>query len=120
MKKLICLSVLITLARAGQAAPDEPSAAPTHVRTLGLQGAPNFRDVGGYATASGQHVRWGEVYRSNDLSNLTPADADRVAALDLISVVDLRTEEERQHAPDIWLHAPMEVYSSPKTSLLFY
>jgi protein-tyrosine phosphatase len=117
MKKLVCLGILIALARAGHAAPDESSAAPPHIRALGLQGAPNFRDVGGYATASGQHVRWGEVYRSNDLSNLTPADADRVAALDVISVVDLRTEEERQRAPDIWLHSPAELYSSPKTSL---
>jgi protein-tyrosine phosphatase len=107
---------LVAAVSAGHAAPDGSDATP-HVRALGLEGAPNFRDIGGYATANGSHVRWGEVYRSNDLSKLTTADADRVAALDLASVIDLRTEDERRHAPSIWLHAPTDIYSSPKTTL---
>ncbi len=86
-------------------------------RVFALQGAPNFRDIGGYATVTGQHVRWGEVYRSNELSKLTPADADKVASLDLVSVIDLRTEDERQRAPSIWLHAPADMYQSPKPTL---
>jgi protein-tyrosine phosphatase len=116
MKTLVWLCFLVAVASAGYAAPDGSVATP-HDRALGLEGAPNFRDIGGYATAKGQHVRWGKVYRSNDLSKLTTADVDRVAALDLVSVIDLRTEEERQHAPSIWLHAPADIYPSAKTTL---
>jgi protein-tyrosine phosphatase len=107
MKRLLLSWFLITTSSTGDAAD----------RTLGLEGAPNFRDIGGYATTNGRHVRWGTLYRSNQLSKLTEADADKVAALDLVSVVDLRTEEERQHAPSVWLHAPGDTYSSPKTTL---
>jgi protein-tyrosine phosphatase len=82
-----------------------------------LEGAPNFRDIGGYVTVNGKHVRWGEVYRSNELSKLTGADAHRIATLHLMSVVDLRTEDERRSAPSVWLQAPINTYLSPKTTL---
>jgi len=118
MKQLAWLCFLVAVWSGGYAAPDGSDAsASAHVRALGLEGAPNFRDIGGYATANGQKVRWGMVYRSNDLSKLTPADADKVAALDLVSVIDLRTEEERQRAPSIWVQAPTDIYPSPKTTL---
>jgi protein-tyrosine phosphatase len=84
---------------------------------LGLAGAANFRDVGGYQTADGRHVRRGEVYRSNELSKLTPADALKVDSLHLAAVIDLRTEEERKRAPSAWLNVPGDVYDSPKVSL---
>jgi hypothetical protein len=68
--------------------------------------------------ANGQHVRWGEVYCSSELSKLTAADADKVASLNLVSVIDLRTESERQQAPSIWLHStPADLYKSPKPTL---
>ena len=31
-------------------------------RHVVLQGASNFRDLGGYTTADGHHVKWGEIY----------------------------------------------------------
>jgi protein-tyrosine phosphatase len=88
-----------------------------HARALGLEGAPNFRDIGGYATADGHHVKWDEVFRSNELSKLTPADTAKVASLKVAAVVDLRTEEERQHAPSVWSPLPTDVYVSPKPTL---
>jgi protein-tyrosine phosphatase len=117
MGKLVWLCFLAAVVSTGYAAPPDGSDATRHIRALGLEGAPNFRDIGGYATAKGQHVGWGVVYRSNDLSKLTSADADKVASLDLVSVIDLRTEDERQQAPSIWLHAPTDIYASPKTTL---
>jgi len=116
MKRLLLSWFLIAVSSPGHAAPDGP-VAPQNDRTLGLEGAPNFRDIGGYATANGRRVRWRTVYRSNQLSQLTETDAGKVAALNLVSVVDLRTEEERQHAPSIWLRAPGDTYSSPKSTL---
>lgn len=88
-----------------------------HSRALGLEGAPNFRDIGGYTTVDGRHVRWGEVYRSSELAKLTPADAARVDSLHVDTVVDLRTEEERSRAASVWTHEPPNVYASPKPSL---
>jgi protein-tyrosine phosphatase len=115
MNKLLGLLLVITLSAAH--ADTQPETDSNSHRALGLEGAPNFRDIGGYVTSDGRHVRWHEVYRSNELSKLTPADADKVAALDVVSVIDLRTEDERQHAPSIWVHAPDDIYDSPKTTL---
>lgn len=92
-----------------------PAAAPG--RSLELRGAPNFRDIGGYATSDGNHVRWGRVFRSSELSKLTPADAEKVDKLDITAVIDLRTEGERRQFPSIWLRHPQDVYESPKPSL---
>lgn len=52
---------------------------PIAARSLGLVGAPNFRDIGGYASSGGRHVRWGKVFRSSELSKLTPEDESKVA-----------------------------------------
>ncbi len=67
----------MVVSSAGYATPDGSNTSPND-RTLGLAGAPNFRDIGGYPGANGKHVRWGIVYRSNQLSELTAADADKV------------------------------------------
>ena len=37
-----------------------------------IEGTHNFRDIGGYATANGRHVRWGMIYRSGASALLTP------------------------------------------------
>jgi len=86
-------------------------------RVLGLRGAPNFRDLGGYETTDGRHLRWGIVYRSNKLSALTRDDEAKVERLHIAAEIDLRTQEEREHEPSLWLHPPADVYQSPKESL---
>jgi len=59
-----------------------------------LDGAVNFRDVGGYGTADGRHVRWRTVYRADGLSRLTEDDCAVVAGLGISTVIDLRTGAE--------------------------
>jgi len=59
-----------------------------------LEGAFNFRDVGGYPAAGGRRTRAGRVYRSDTLAELTDADVDRLHDLGVATVVDLRTGEE--------------------------
>ena len=44
-------------------------------RTVTLEGAANFRDVGGYRNDQWKRVRWGRLFRSGSLANLTNADA---------------------------------------------
>jgi len=50
-------------------------------RKLSLQGAPNFRDLGGYETQEGRRLKWGKLYRSSKLSNLTEQDIGYVNRL---------------------------------------
>jgi hypothetical protein len=64
----------------------------------------NFRDLGGYRGADGATVRWGRVYRADDLARLTPAEYERFTALGIRTVVDLRRPneiEEFGRAPDL-------------------
>ncbi len=69
-------------------------------RVLPLEGAHNFRDLGGYATADGRHVRWGRVFRSDDISKLTDTDLDYLGRLKLRLVCDFRSDAERADSPD--------------------
>lgn len=69
-------------------------------RRLPLRGADNFRDLGGYATADGRHVRWGRVYRSNALADLTGSDLAYLARQRIRLVCDFRTAAERGKNPD--------------------
>jgi protein-tyrosine phosphatase len=66
------------------------------VRHFDLQGASNFRDLGGYATRDGRALRWRRVFRSNHLGNLTPSDVDIVRGLGVKSAFDFRGVEERK------------------------
>ncbi|CAO0831746.1 Protein-tyrosine-phosphatase OS=Streptomyces microflavus OX=1919 GN=Smic_00270 PE=4 SV=1 [Streptomyces microflavus] len=69
-------------------------------RTVPAATVVDLRDLGGIALGRGHRVRQGVLFRSGQLSELDP-DRDRaVAALDIRTVVDLRTADERQWAPD--------------------
>jgi protein-tyrosine phosphatase len=47
-------------------------------------------------------VKWGLIFRSAELSHLTPDDLIKVAGLNIESVHDLRSVEERQAEPTAW------------------
>ena len=70
----------------------------TPVRHFNLQGASNFRDLGGYATADGRTVRWRRIFRSNHLGQLTEADVGVVRGLGVKHAFDFRGTEERAAA----------------------
>ncbi len=63
-------------------------------RQIELAGQDNFRDLGGYATADGRRVKWRHLYRSGELSELSDGDLQKLAALGIRTVVDLRGEAE--------------------------
>jgi len=69
-------------------------------RRLPLDGSANFRDLGGYLTADGRSVRWGQLYRSSDLSRLTEADQGYLHNLGLKVICDLRSNFEAKQAPN--------------------
>lgn len=72
---------------------------PTLPRAIPLDGASNLRDLGGWQVADGRRLRFGRVYRSATLANLTPRDVQAVAALRLRTVVDLRGVAEAAANP---------------------
>lgn len=71
----------------------------TAERLIPLQQGSNFRDIGGYMTAEGKHVRWGRIFRSGATPMLTEPDKLQIAALGINDMVDLRSNEERVLAP---------------------
>jgi protein-tyrosine phosphatase len=68
--------------------------------SLGIDSVPNLRDLGGYKTRDGATITRGLLYRSNQLSLITPSDMKKLAELNLKNVYDLRTEAERTPLPD--------------------
>jgi protein-tyrosine phosphatase len=63
-------------------------------RWVALEGAFNFRDLGGYVTGEPGRLRYGSVFRSDALHHLTPQDVRSVVSLGVDHVVDLRSPAE--------------------------
>ncbi len=64
-------------------------------RHVPLQGATNFRDLGGYPGHGSRPLRWRKLFRSDHLAGLTDADHAVLAGLGLARTIDFRGEVER-------------------------
>ena len=64
-------------------------------RSIFLDGQPNFRDLGCYKTNTENHLKTGLLYRSGTLSRLTEKDIEKIQSLNIKTVVNFLTEEER-------------------------
>ncbi|WP_425260726.1 tyrosine-protein phosphatase [Rubrivivax sp. RP6-9] len=69
------------------------------LRVFPLQGATNFRDLGGYPGDAGRPVRWRRIFRSDHLGHLTEADKAAIAALGVARALDFRGVQERAAMP---------------------
>lgn len=74
------------------------TAPPAPGASIAIEGVPNLRDLGGWATPDGV-VRRGVAYRSALVHELGPEAAGALRALGLRRVVDFRTEAERAAEP---------------------
>ncbi|MGA2931531.1 MAG: tyrosine-protein phosphatase [Acidimicrobiales bacterium] len=63
-------------------------------RLVALQGAVNFRDLGGYVAGGGLRTRWRRLFRADGLGELTEADLSVLRALGIRTVIDLRSGQE--------------------------
>ena len=68
-------------------------------RVLNIEGVINFRDLGGYANAQGQLVKWGKCYRSGQLDRMTEQGVAQMSALAVQTVIDLRFADETERFP---------------------
>jgi len=65
-----------------------------------ISSIPNLRDLGGHATGAGRSVRYGLIYRSEQLGRITDEEMPAFGALGLKKIYDLRTIDERTELPD--------------------
>ncbi|TYP75518.1 tyrosine-protein phosphatase [Paenibacillus methanolicus] len=72
----------------------------TSERKLSLKGVTNFRDLGGYRTTDGRAVKWGKLFRADEMAALTEADIAFLQKLGLKTNVDYRTSSEVKAKPD--------------------
>lgn len=68
-------------------------------RRIAFDGIDNFRDFGGYDTRHGRPLRTGLLYRSAHQARASDADLERLAAMGLALIVDLRRANEREREP---------------------
>lgn len=68
---------------------------------IALEGAVNFRELGGYPVADGRRVKYGLLYRGGNLDALqSPADRAVLESWHLAEILDLRSEGECSKHPD--------------------
>lgn len=69
-------------------------------RFVNLEGAINFRDLGGLKTKNGKTLKSGQLYRSAKLEGLTDNDLKTLEQIPLSLIIDLRSSSELEHKPD--------------------
>ena len=79
---------------------DLPLAQRENHRLLAFEGIANFRDLGGYTTAQGQHVKWGVLYRAGTLADATATDLADLRQLHLATLIDFRSSAEKEEEPN--------------------
>lgn len=68
-------------------------------RVIALEGAHNFRDMGGYGTEDGRTVKYGLLFRSDEMGGLTEQDLQFLQALNVRTILDYRGEREAERSP---------------------
>ncbi|MHC8415210.1 tyrosine-protein phosphatase [Bacteroides hominis] len=70
-------------------------------RNVNMPGIQNFRDLGGYKSATGKHVRWGKLYRSAQIDSLNCFAFRKLQNLGIKTILDLRSESELHNTPPL-------------------
>lgn len=64
-------------------------------RKINVPGVLNLRDIGGYVNDEGQMIKWGKIYRSGRLSDMTKTGKERLDKLKIKTLIDLCSAEEK-------------------------
>jgi len=68
-----------------------------HVR---MSGTVNFRDMGGYESKGGKHIKWGQLFRGDSLQKATDSDLLLVKQMNIGLIFDFRRNEEVKKGPN--------------------
>lgn len=82
-------------------------------RLIALEGAVNFRDLGGYVAADGRRTKWRVLFRADGLGELSVADLEIMRSLGIKTVMDLRSHDEVERGRfDVEAH-PVDFFHFP-------
>ena len=70
-------------------------------RLLPMDGSHNTRELGGYKTTDGKTIKWGKLFRSDKLSDISSADQEYLQNLGIKKIVDFRSKAEKTEDPNI-------------------
>lgn len=65
------------------------------VRWIHIDGTGNARDMGGWSTVSGQRVKYGMLYRGQNIDNISDSGIEAIKSLGLKTELDLRYERQK-------------------------
>ena len=71
-------------------------------RHIPLNGASNFRDLGGYAGHEGRPVQWRKIFRSDHLASLNEQDLGQLKSLGIARTFDFRGVQESEAQSYAW------------------
>ena len=69
-------------------------------RNLPITGGFNFRDLGGIELKGDRRIKWGKLFRADELTHLTEEDLEYLGGIPITSVIDFRAESEIKRSPD--------------------
>ncbi len=83
-------------------------------RYIGVEGAYNVRDLGGYPTQDGKTTRWRTLLRGDNLRALSPASQQLLLDYGVRTVIDLRDpgELKRDNPPHVFTGHPEVHYAN--------
>jgi len=83
----------------------------TAERAVPMRQLTNFRDFGGYYNEDNLQTQWGKLYRSSSLNYAMTTDLKFLDALDIKTVIDLRSDKERLKRP--YKYAAKQTFNLP-------
>ncbi|WEV51619.1 tyrosine-protein phosphatase [Lactobacillus sp. ESL0731] len=86
-------------------------------RVIPLANAINVRDMGGYEANDGRFLKWGVLFRGDQLSKLDEDDQKLLTNYNLRTLVDYRSPHERQYHPNKFIPTVLQVLNcDPQSS----
>jgi len=71
-------------------------------RHIDIPGGYNIRDLGGYTSRDGGHIRWRKIFRAGLITHIKAEGDELMKELHLTTICDFRAIDEQAANPDLW------------------